>query len=157
MLGRRSRASAAEKPAAETLRQAATALAEAAERMTDAAPAEEGAAIVVGGVADAVRPRRWRRRVRRLVIVGVVAGGVYVVITRTPLKAKLSELVFGPPLDEDESEPITLPVSGSPVEPAAEAAPHHEEEAEGEAREPSRGSRPRRTKSSTNPEDGAPA
>ena len=50
-----------------------------------------------------------------------VAGTVYVVVTKTPLKAKLSELVFGPPLEDEEPEPITLPVTESPAPaPAAE-------------------------------------
>ena len=61
----------------------------------------------------AARPKRWRRRFRRTLVVSGVAGAVYLVVTKTPLKAKLSEMVFGPPLDEEDLEPITLPVTGS--------------------------------------------
>jgi hypothetical protein len=99
-------------------------LADAAERLAAEVPSGDGLAGKVGGaaagvassVAKAVRPRRWRRRARRLLIVSGTVGAVYVILTKTPLKGKISELVFGPPLDEEEPEPITLPVSGSPVE-----------------------------------------
>ena len=106
--------------------------------------------------AQAARPKRWRRRLRRTLIVTGVAGAAYVVVTKTPLKAKLSELVFGPPLDDDEAEPITLPVTGSPAPgPAAEA-----EEASGEA-EKGEGAAPakakRASKGSAPQDDGASA
>jgi hypothetical protein len=52
-----------------------------------------------------------------------VAGTAYVVVTKTPLKAKLSELVFGPPLEDEELEPITLPVTESPAPAAAAETP----------------------------------
>jgi len=56
------------------------------------------------------------------VVLTGVAGAVYLVVTKTPLKAKLSELVFGPPLDEEDLEPITLPVSGSQAPDEGEAS-----------------------------------
>ena len=83
-----------------------------------------------------------------------MAGGVYLVITRTPLKAKLSELVFGPPLEDEELEPITLPVTGSTADAAEKP------EASGEASEPkpTRSHRGRGAAShSGNQDDGASA
>jgi hypothetical protein len=74
------------------------------------------------------RPKRWRRRFRRTLMVTGVAGAVYLVVTKTPLKAKLSEMVFGPPLDEEDLEPITLPVNGAQRPDDGEAS-----EAENEA------------------------
>ena len=93
---------------------AAEVLAEAADRLSEQVPngsvAAKGLAKVSG---KAARSKRWRRRFRRMLTVTGVAGFAYVLVTKTPLKAKISELVFGPPLDEDEPEPITLPVAGS--------------------------------------------
>jgi len=103
----------------------------------------------------AAHPKRWGRRIRRVVVVTGVAGGVYLVITRTPLKAKLSELVFGPPLDEEEPEPITLPVTGSASAEGAEATEAPEETEEGK---PTRSHRSRGAASTaTNQDDGASA
>ncbi len=117
--------------AAEVLSEAAERLArEGAEGVATAAAGVSGAA---GGVAAAVRPKRWRRRIRRVLILGGAVGAAYVVITKTPIAGKLSELVFGPPLDEEEPEPITLPVTGSPVE--GQAA-HGSVTSESEALEP---------------------
>ena len=111
---------------------AAGVLAEAADRLAQEVsdmpgPAAKGKGRKAKAAAKAAKPKRWSRRFRRLVMVTTAAGTVYVVVTKTPLKAKLSELVFGPPLEDEEPEPITLPVTESPapVPPAetAEAAP----------------------------------
>ncbi len=101
---------------------AAEVLSEAAERL--AKEGAEGVTTAATGVAAAaVRPKRWRRRIRRVLILGGAVGAAYMVITKTPIAAKLSELVFGPPLDEEEPEPITLPVTGSPVEGQGDHSP----------------------------------
>ena len=93
---------------------AAGVLAEAADRLAQEVSEMPGPAVkgrAAKAAAKAAKPKRWRRRFRRLVMVTGVAGTAYVVVTKTPLKAKLSELVFGPPLEDEELEPITLPVT----------------------------------------------
>src|ERR1017187_2205708 len=99
---------------------AAAVLAEAADRlsqevaeMPSSAKGKRAAKAAAKAEIKAARPKRWRRRFRRTVVVTGLAGAVYLVVTKTPLKAKLSEWVFGPPLDEEDLEPITLPVTGS--------------------------------------------
>ena len=78
-------------------------------------------------LADAVRPKPKTHRIRRVLIVGAVAGGV-VGLIRSPLRGKISERLFGPPA-EDEPGSITLPYdekadSGSDsIELRAEAVP----------------------------------
>jgi hypothetical protein len=85
----------------------------------------------------AERPKRWGRRIRRTVVVAGVAGGVYLIITKTPLRARLSELVFGPPLEDEEPEPITLPVTGG----TSESAEGPEASGEAEEAKPARSHR----------------
>jgi hypothetical protein len=64
-------------------------------------------------LAEAVRPKK-KRRLRKLLFAGAIAGGLYVLLTKTPLKNKLADLAFGPPIeDEEEPEPITLPVTSA--------------------------------------------
>jgi len=59
-------------------------------------------------LAEAVRPRPPKRhRVRRILIVTAVVGGV-VALVRSPLRSKITERLFGPPPD-DEPGSITLP------------------------------------------------
>lgn len=58
-------------------------------------------------LADVIRPKKKHHRVRNTAIVLVVAGGV-VALVQSPLRAKLTERLFGPPTDE-EPESITLP------------------------------------------------
>jgi hypothetical protein len=66
--------------------------------------------------AGAVRPKQKRHRIRKLFIVSTILGGIYAVLKYTPLKSKISELAFGPAMDEEEPEPITLPVTPPPTE-----------------------------------------
>jgi ABC-type transporter Mla subunit MlaD len=134
---------------------AAAVLADAADRLSHEVaeiPATAKGRRAAEKEAEAARPRRWRRRLRRTLVVTAAAGAVYVVITKTPLKAKLSELIFGPPLDDEEPEPITLPVT-----PAADGGTGDAvgETDEAETRAPRRG----RRAASTPPteDDGAPA
>jgi hypothetical protein len=108
---------------------AAVVLAEAADRlsqevaeMPSTAMGKRAAKAAAKAEIKAARPKRWRRRFRRTLVVTGAAGAVYLVITKTPLKAKLSEMVFGPPLDEEDLEPITLPVSGSKAPDEGEAS-----------------------------------
>ena len=96
---------------------AAEELADAAEKLAASAPDE-----AQRGSRGAGRRRR-RHPVRKLLVASGVVGIAYVVITKTPLKAKLSELVFGPPLDDDEPESITLPVKEPTAESTAKSAP----------------------------------
>jgi hypothetical protein len=134
---------------------AAVVLSEAADRLSHSVSEMPMTPKQRRAAEKAARPRRWGRRVRRTIIVAGVAGGVYVVITRTPLKAKLSELVFGPPLDEEEPEPITLPVTESTP---ADAATTAETPGETEATKPARSHRGRgTTSSSAHQDDGASA
>jgi hypothetical protein len=113
---------------------AAEVLADAAERL--AQESADGAAKVAQTVTKRKRARRWPRRFRRAAIAGGVVGTAYVVVTKTPVKSKLSELIFGPPLDEEEPEPITLPVTeqaAAPAEPAPQEAPANAAAGESEA------------------------
>jgi hypothetical protein len=108
---------------------AAVVLADAADRLSQevadmpiTAKGRRAAKAAAKAEIKAARPKRWRRRFRRTVVLTGVAGAVYLVVTKTPLKAKLSELVFGPPLDEEDLEPITLPVSSSQAPDEGEAS-----------------------------------
>ena len=86
------------------------------------------------GAAKAGHPKRRHRRFRRTLVIAGIAGAAYVVVTKTPLRAKLSELVFGPPLDDEEPAPIILPVTESPEPgPAAKASEAPSETHEGES------------------------
>ncbi len=142
---------AAEK-AAEVLAEAADRLSQEVAEMPQNAKGKRAAE----AMAQAARPKKWRRRFRRMLVVTGVAGAAYVVVTKTPLKAKLSEMVFGPPLDDDEAEPITLPVTGSPTPgPAAEAEEASGETEKGEGDAPAKAKRA--SKSSAPQDDGASA
>ena len=77
--------------------QAAEAATVARERLADASEK----------LADAIRPRKKHHRVRNVAIALVVVGGV-VALVQSPLRAKLTQRLFGPPPD-DEPESITLP------------------------------------------------
>lgn len=112
---------------------AAGMLAEAAERLTQ--EGSDGLAKAVQQVTRKTQPRRWQRRLRRMAVAGGVVGAAYMVVTKTPVKARLSELIFGPPLDEEEPEPITLPVTeqASSDEKASEEPQSAAPAAEGEA------------------------
>ena len=117
--------------AAVVLADAADRLSQEVSEMPSMAKGKRAAKAATKAAIKAARPKRWRRRFRRALVVTGVAGGVYLVITKTPLKAKLSELVFGPPLDEEDLEPITLPVSGAqaPDDGEASEAPDETESA----------------------------
>jgi len=85
--------------------QAADATEAARERIADASEK----------LAAAIRPRkRKHHRVRNAAIALVVVGGV-VALVQSPLRAKLTERLFGPPPD-DEPDSITLPGSEVPVD-----------------------------------------
>ncbi|MBV8194115.1 MAG: hypothetical protein JOY80_01160 [Candidatus Dormibacteraeota bacterium] len=67
-------------------------------------------------LADAIRPKKKHHRVRNAAIALVVVGGV-VALVQSPLRAKLTQRLFGPPPDDDdEPESITLPGAGVPAE-----------------------------------------
>jgi hypothetical protein len=114
---------AAEK-SAETLshaaERAAVVLADTAGRLADTGEDRAGQAAVAArhrladaseALAVAVRPKR-RRRVRRVLILGAIAGGV-VALFKSPLRSKLADRLFGAPpdFDDDLPESITLPSS----------------------------------------------
>ncbi len=139
--------SAAEK-SAETLshaaERAAVVLADTAERLAENAEERGGQAAVAArhrladasaALAVAVRPKK-RRRVRRLVILGVISGGI-VALVKSPLRSKLADRLFGAPpeFDDDTPESITLP-STAPADsnPQGDSAPD-----EGEAQAPAEG------------------
>jgi hypothetical protein len=118
--------SAAEK-SAETLshaaERAAVVLADTAERLAESAEERGGQATAAArqrladaseALAVAVRPKK-RHRVRRLVILGAVAGAI-VAAARSPLRAKLADRLFGAPpeFDDDTPESITLPPTAQP-------------------------------------------
>ena len=72
-------------------------------------------------LADAIRPRkRKHHRMRNTAIALVVLGGV-VALVQSPLRAKLTERLFGPPPD-DEPDSITLPGSEARADEAQEPA-----------------------------------
>jgi hypothetical protein len=115
---------AAEK-SAETLshaaERAAVVLADTAERLAESGGEQAGQAADAArhrlanaseALAVAVRPKR-RRRFRRLVVVGLIAGGI-VAVVKSPLRSKLADRLFGAPpeFDDDTPESITLPSSG---------------------------------------------
>ncbi len=118
---------AAEK-SAETLshaaERAAVVLADTAGRLADTGEERAGQAAVAArqrladaseALAVAVRPKK-KRRVRRLLVLGAIAGGV-VALFKSPLRSKLADRLFGAPpdFDDDLPESITLP-SSSPGE-----------------------------------------
>jgi hypothetical protein len=103
-----------------------SAVARAAEELADAAEMLAAS----GGAQGGSRRRKRHHRVRKLLVMSGVVSIAYVLITKTPLKAKLSELVFGPPLDDDEPESITLPVK-EPVAKAAKTKPEVETKKDG--------------------------
>lgn len=59
--------------------------------------------------AETVRPKKRHHRIRNLLIATAVVGGV-VALVQSPLRAKVSERLFGPAPD-DEPESIQLPGS----------------------------------------------
>ena len=80
-------------------------------------------------LADTIRPKPKRHRIRKLLIAVAVLGGVAALV-QSPLRAKLTERIFGPP-PEEEPDSIELPGSepvsesqsdfSSPAEPASQA------------------------------------
>ena len=92
-----------------------SAVARAAEELADAAEMLAASGESGGGSKHS---RKKHHRIRKLLVLSGLVSLAYVLVAKTPLKAKLSELVFGPPLDDDEPESITLPVK----EPVAKAA-----------------------------------
>lgn len=122
--------------AAGVLAEAADRLSQEVAEMPTTAKGKRAAKAAAKAEIKAARPKRWRRRFRRTLIVTGLAGAVYFVVTKTPVKAKLSEMVFGPPLDEEEDlEPITLPVTGSQKPDDGEAS-EAGDEAEGAKKAP---------------------
>jgi hypothetical protein len=111
---RRRKPAAIDNPAEEG---GSTAVARAAEELADAA---EKLAATAPGKGRRGEGHRKRHLLRKLLALAAVGNIVFLVVTKTRLKEKLSELVFGPPLDDDEPESITLP----PAEPAKKTTSH---------------------------------
>jgi hypothetical protein len=97
---------------------AAVVLADVGERLAEsgeeragsvATTARERLADASEALAQAVRPKK-RRRFRRVLVI-VLAGGGVVALVKSPLRAKLTERLFGAPpdFDDDAPESITLP------------------------------------------------
>jgi hypothetical protein len=132
---------AAEK-SAETLshaaERAAVVLADTAERLAETGEERAGQAAVAArhrladaseALAVAVRPKP-RRRVRRLIVLGAIAGAL-VALVKSPLRSKLADRLFGAPpeFDDDIPESITLPSSSqSGAETPEETAPRDEQD-----------------------------
>jgi hypothetical protein len=57
--------------------------------------------------AQSIRPKKKHHRVRNLLVAGAAIGGI-VALVQSPLRAKLTARLFGPPPDE-EPPSITLP------------------------------------------------
>lgn len=98
------------------LEKAAAQLAETAERFAESGEhrASDATHAARNRLADAserfaetIRPKKKHHRVRNLLIAGAVIGGV-VALVQSPLRAKLTARLFGPPPDE-EPPSITLP------------------------------------------------
>ena len=138
---------AAEK-SAETLshaaERAAVVLADVGERLAESGEERAGNAAVAARVrlanasealADAVRPKK-RRRFRRVLVIGLIGGGV-VALVRSPLRSKLTDRLFGAPpdFDDDTPESITLPstppTAQADTEPAEETASAEPSESDG--------------------------
>jgi hypothetical protein len=137
---------AAEK-SAETLshaaERAAVVLADTAGRLADTGEDRAGQAAVAArhrladaseALAVAVRPKR-RRRVRRILVIGAIAGGL-VALFKSPLRSKLADRLFGAPpdFDDDLPESITLPSSsqGEAETPQDSGPPAEQDEATGD-------------------------
>jgi len=89
---------------------AAEILADTADRLSTsetAAVARGKLADSAEALADAVRPKP-KRRVRKLLKIGVIAGAIYALI-KSPLRGKLMAKFSGESDPEPELEPITLP------------------------------------------------
>lgn len=137
---------------------AAEVLADVAQRLAQAVPGQESVAAEVADTdAGPAGPGRWIRRLGRLLLGAGFVGAAYAVATRTPLKAKLTELIFGPPLDEDEPEPITLPVSDSPGEAQASSDSANGEAGSGGAPDTQPPTRSRGRREPAAPDEGAEA
>jgi hypothetical protein len=105
-------AQSSEKLARTGEQQAAVAAISARERLADASEK----------LAGTIRPQKKKQshRLRNVTIAIVVAGGV-IALVQSPLRAKLTQRLFGPPPpDDEEPESITLPGAGAP---AAEQPP----------------------------------
>lgn len=92
--------------------QAADATEAARERLADASER----------LADAIRPKRRKHHRVRNTAIALVAVGGFVALVQSPLRAKLTERLFGPPPD-DEPDSITLPGSELRTESAPESQP----------------------------------
>ncbi|HWF58483.1 MAG TPA: hypothetical protein VG520_09030 [Candidatus Dormibacteraeota bacterium] len=136
---------AAEK-SAETLshaaERAAVVLADTAERLAETGEERAGQATLAArtrladaseALAVAVRPKR-RRRVRRLIVLGALAGAL-VALVKSPLRSKVADRLFGAPpeFDDDIPESITLPSSTSTTGEAREETVPHDEPEQGAA------------------------
>ena len=97
--------------AAETLTLTAEKLAEAAEKLATSEAgmlARERMADTAEAVAVSVRPKRKKHRVRKVLILGAVVGGV-IGLVKSPLPGKLADKIFGAPPEDDDFDAITLP------------------------------------------------
>ncbi len=101
---------------------AAEVLAETADRLASSdtsTSARERLADRAEALAAAVRPKK-KHRVRKVLFLGAIAGGV-VAVVKSPLKTKLANKLFGEPATDDDLDAITLPVDEAPDGEASSA------------------------------------
>ena len=129
------------------LERAGESLAEAGERLAkngehQAAEAAHSARLRLADaserLAEAVRPKKKHHRVRNAAIALVVVGGV-VALVQSPLRAKLTERLFGPPPADEEPEAITLPDTGAPQSTESQPSEAAEQQFQGSAPEQGNG------------------
>jgi hypothetical protein len=98
------------------LEKAAASLAETADRFAETGDQRAGGATHAARArladaserfAEAVRPKKKHHRIRNILIATVAIGGV-IAFVQSPLRAKLTARLFGPPPEEEPSS-ITLP------------------------------------------------
>jgi hypothetical protein len=108
---------------------AAVVLADVGERLAESGEERAGQAAIAArerladasaALADAVRPKK-RRRFRRVLVLGLVGGGI-VALVRSPLRSKLADRLFGAPPDFDDDAPESITLPSRP-----QAAPAHED------------------------------
>ncbi len=64
-------------------------------------------------LAAAVRPKKRHHRIRKLLLISAIGGGI-VALVKSPLKTKLANRLFGEPATDEDIEAITLPVDEAP-------------------------------------------
>ena len=131
--------------AAETLTLTAEKLAEAAEKLANSEAgmhARERMADTAEAVAVSVRPKRKKHRIRKVLILGAVVGGI-IGLVKSPLPGKLADKIFGAPPEDDDFEAITLPADDAEaLEPSASSSPATAPAAKGTSRKSSESEAP---------------